>query len=94
MKLSVPIDNKNAVRLRRNIRLSYGARFSARLIRKQQVHDCMVNAIDRILMQCDRSRIRGIGVTGQMHTLVVLDGGKVCAARQEWNDIRTRTNEG
>ena len=33
----------------------------------------MVNAMDRILMQCDRSRIRGIGVTGQMHTLGVLD---------------------
>ena len=38
-------------------------------------YDCMVNAMDRILMQCDRSRIRGIGVTGQMH------GGSGCRGK-------------
>ena len=54
-------------------------------------YDCMVNAMDRILMQCDRSRIRGIGVTGQMHTLVVLDAeGKPVRPAMMWNDIRTR----
>jgi len=53
-------------------------------------YDCMVNAMDRILMQCDRSRIRGIGVTGQMHTLVVLDattGQNALQQAKEFNDV-------
>lgn len=43
----------------------------------------VLNAMDRILMQCDREPDRGIGVTGQMHTLVVLDAEKAGAARHD-----------
>lgn len=54
-------------------------------------YDCMISAMERILNRCDRSRIRGIGVTGQMHTLVVLDElGRPVRPAIMWNDIRTR----
>lgn len=54
-------------------------------------YDCMMNAMERIFEKCDRSLIRGIGVTGQMHTLAVLDGkGKSVRPALMWNDIRTK----
>lgn len=52
--------------------------------------DCMMSGMARILKHCDKSLLRGIGVTGQMHTLIVLDGeGKAVRPAMMWNDIRT-----
>lgn len=54
-------------------------------------YSCMLSAMERILKQCDRSRLRGIGVTGQMHTLVVLDEeGNPLRPAIMWNDIRSK----
>lgn len=50
-----------------------------------------VSATDRLLRDIDRSRIKRIGVTGQMHTLVLLDQkGKVIRPAMMWNDLRTK----
>lgn len=52
--------------------------------------DCMMSGMGRILESCDKNLLRGIGVTGQMHTLIVLDGeGKAVRPAMMWNDIRT-----
>lgn len=52
---------------------------------------CMENGMDRILENCDRKKVGGIGVTGQMHTLIVLDGkGEPVRPAMMWNDIRTK----
>lgn len=52
---------------------------------------CMKNGLERILKLCDREKIRGIGVTGQMHTLVVLDElGMPVRPAIMWNDVRTK----
>lgn len=54
-------------------------------------YECMESAMERILKLCDRSLIRSIGVTGQMHTLVVLNGeGKQVRPAIMWNDVRTK----
>lgn len=51
----------------------------------------MQNGIHRILSGKDRALVKGIGVTGQMHTLIVLkeDGTPVRPAMM-WNDTRTK----
>ena len=52
---------------------------------------CMRAAMEKILSGCDRTKLRGIGITGQMHTLVVLDGnGRPVRPAIMWNDIRTK----
>lgn len=52
---------------------------------------CMEKGMERILESCDRKKVRGIGVTGQMHTLIVLDEkGKPVRPAMMWNDIRTK----
>lgn len=54
-------------------------------------YNCMLKAMERILEKCDRKRIKGIGVTGQMHTLVTLDeNGRPVRPAMMWNDIRTK----
>ena len=53
--------------------------------------DCMRAAMEKALSGCDRKRLRGIGITGQMHTLVALDGaGQPVRPAIMWNDIRTK----
>lgn len=51
----------------------------------------MKKGIGRILENHDKSLLRGIGVTGQMHTLIVLgqDGSAIRPAMM-WNDTRTK----
>lgn len=52
---------------------------------------CMKNGIKKILENCARSCVRAIGVTGQMHTLVVLgEDGRPVRPAMMWNDIRTK----
>ena len=52
---------------------------------------CMGTGIERILQKHDRTQIRGIGVTGQMHTLVVIgEDGKAVRPAMMWNDTRTK----
>lgn len=47
-------------------------------------------AMEELLEGCDGSQIRGIGVTGQMHTLILLDeAGAVVRPALMWNDTRT-----
>lgn len=54
-------------------------------------YNCMISALERILDKCDRKCIKGIGVTGQMHTLVTLDkNGQPVRPAIMWNDIRTK----
>lgn len=54
-------------------------------------YQAMENGLERLLEGQNRSRIMGIGVTGQMHTLVVLDGeGSMVRPAMMWNDTRTR----
>ncbi len=54
-------------------------------------YNCMIAAVKKILDKCDRKSIRGIGVTGQMHTLVTLDeNGSPVRPAIMWNDIRTK----
>lgn len=54
-------------------------------------YESMEKGINRILKPYDRSSVAGIGITGQMHTLVVLgeDGTPVRPAMM-WNDTRTQ----
>ena len=52
---------------------------------------CMKKAMEKALSCCDRKNLRGIGITGQMHTLVTLDEtGKPVRPAIMWNDIRTK----
>lgn len=52
--------------------------------------NCMINGMERILKDCDKSLLMGIGVTGQMHTLIALDQeGKAVRPAMMWNDMRT-----
>lgn len=54
-------------------------------------YQCMMSGIEKILEGQDKSLVKGIGVTGQMHTLVVLDEqGKVVRPAMMWNDTRTK----
>lgn len=49
-----------------------------------------VEAMDELLQGVDKTQIAGIGVTGQMHTLVLLDEtGAVVRPALMWNDTRT-----
>lgn len=51
----------------------------------------MVHGIHRVLDGRERSCLKSIGITGQMHTLIVLDenGGYIRPALM-WNDLRTK----
>ena len=50
----------------------------------------MCEAVDELLTGIDRLEIKGIGVTGQMHTLILLDeNGQVIRPAMMWNDTRT-----
>lgn len=54
-------------------------------------YQCMMSGMEKILEGQDKSLVKGIGVTGQMHTLVVLDEqGKVVRPAMMWNDTRTK----
>ena len=51
----------------------------------------MKRGIEKILRDQDKAALRGIGVTGQMHTLVVLGAdGKPLRPSIMWNDTRTK----
>lgn len=53
--------------------------------------ECMKHGIRRILHKQDGKNIRAIGITGQMHTLVVVDrDGKPVRPAMMWNDTRTK----
>lgn len=53
--------------------------------------DAFASAAERLLQGIDRSRIRRIGVTGQMHTLVLLGkNGRAIRPAMMWNDLRTK----
>ena len=49
------------------------------------------NVIKKLLKDVDASQVEGIGITGQMHTVVLLDveGNSIRPALM-WNDIRTK----
>ncbi len=52
--------------------------------------DSMVCGIRKIMAGRDTSRLRSIGFTGQMHTLIVLDKeGRYIRPALMWNDLRT-----
>ncbi|MDO4275608.1 MAG: FGGY family carbohydrate kinase [Eubacteriales bacterium] len=52
---------------------------------------CMKNGIDKILADQDRSKLKRIGITGQMHTLIILDvNGKSIGPALMWNDLRAK----
>ena len=52
--------------------------------------DSMVCGIRKIMEGRDASRLRSIGFTGQMHTLIVLDKeGRYIRPALMWNDLRT-----
>ena len=53
-------------------------------------YEALIDAMDEIFGRQSGSKLAGIGVTGQMHTLIVLDenGKPVCPAIM-WNDTRT-----
>lgn len=51
----------------------------------------MITGVKKLLSNDERGCIRGIGVTGQMHTLIVLDSdGKPIRPAIMWNDTRTK----
>lgn len=53
--------------------------------------ECMKTGILKLLKDQDRSRVKGIGVTGQMHTLITLgEDGKPARPAIMWNDTRTK----
>ncbi len=54
-------------------------------------YECMERGLGRILEHGAGRQIRAIGVTGQMHTLIVLgEDEKPVRPAMMWNDIRTR----
>lgn len=54
-------------------------------------YQCMLRGIKKVLCEVDSKKLKGIGLTGQMHTLVPIgrDGRPVRPAIM-WNDMRTR----
>ena len=51
----------------------------------------MQTGMEKIMDGRNRDALRGIGVTGQMHTLVVLgENGKPLRPAMMWNDTRTK----
>ena len=53
--------------------------------------EAVSRAMDRLLSNTDGRNVQGIGVTGQMHTVVLLDeNGKSIRPALMWNDTRTR----
>lgn len=53
--------------------------------------DATAKAMDQLLVDVDGSLIEGIGITGQMHTVVMLDAqGNSIRPALMWNDSRTK----
>ena len=53
-------------------------------------YDSALEGLRRLLKDQDASRVGAIGVTGQMHTLILLDGeGEAVRPAIMWNDKRT-----
>ena len=53
-------------------------------------YDCMMDCLGELFRHQDASLVRAVGVTGQMHTVVVLDAdGKPVRPAIMWNDTRT-----
>ena len=51
----------------------------------------MQKGVKRLLSKCSAKQIEGIGITGQMHTLVVLDKeGNAIRPAMMWNDLRSK----
>jgi sugar (pentulose or hexulose) kinase len=58
-------------------------------ISKNPVQACK-DAIAQVLTDCDRSRVKGIAVSGQQHGLVVLDADKnVIRPAKLWCDLES-----
>lgn len=52
--------------------------------------ECTCDAFAELLTGVDSSLVKGIGVTGQMHTLILIDGeGKAIRPAMMWNDTRS-----
>jgi len=52
--------------------------------------ECLIEGLDRIFSRFSPQHLLGIGVTGQMHTLVILDeNGKPLRPAIMWDDVRT-----
>lgn len=53
--------------------------------------DALKRGIRRILRNQNKSQVKGIGVTGQMHTLIILgEDGTAVRPAMMWNDTRTK----
>lgn len=60
-------------------------------IRPETWWDASAQALDELLDGADRDQVAGIGVTGQMHTVVLLDeAGNSIRPALMWNDTRTK----
>lgn len=54
-------------------------------------YQCMLVGMKKILRDVDSRKLKGIGVTGQMHTLVTIGmSGKPVRSAIMWNDMRTK----
>ena len=54
-------------------------------------YECLVRGLESVFTHFSPQKLHGIGVTGQMHTLVMLDGdGKSVRPAIMWDDTRTR----
>lgn len=52
---------------------------------------CLNKGVKKIFEKCDGRLLKRIGITGQMHTLIVLDeDGNVIRPALMWNDLRTK----
>lgn len=68
-----------------------GSREGWREIQPEIWYDSMVQGVRELLSGQDPSRLNRIGITGQMHTLVVVDReGEPIRPALMWNDLRTR----
>ena len=53
--------------------------------------EAALSVLDRLLEDADRDEVEGIGITGQMHTVVLLDKeGNSLRPALMWNDTRTK----
>ena len=54
-------------------------------------YECMIRGMKRILKDERAERLKGIGITGQMHTLIPVNkDGKAVRLAIMWNDMRTK----
>jgi len=53
--------------------------------------ECLVQGLDNVFEFFSSQKLLGIGITGQMHTIVLLDDkGKPVRPAMMWNDVRTK----